>query len=192
MTTTARRRDTPMTADEFLATDPSLFGDAWRYELVGGQPVAMSPPSRMHGRILGNVVRRVQAALDAADRPCSVDPGVGVKPERAPGNKVRIPDASVWCGDDRETPTVLFEVMSDANAGSGYEVRRADLRSVAGVQEIVELHQDGIAAHLFRRHEVGWLSIEVIGADQTLTLESLGIEIPLADLYANVRFEPTE
>ena len=58
------------------------------------------------------------------------------------------------------------------------------------MQEIVELHQDGIAAHLFRRHEAGWLSIEVIGADQTLTLESLGIEIPLADLYANVRFEP--
>ena len=82
--------------------------------------------------------------------------------------------------------------MSDANAGSGYEVRRADLRSVAGVQEIVELHQDGIAAHLFRRHEAGWLIIEVIGADQTLTLESLGIEIPLADLYANVRFEPTK
>src|SRR3954452_11493729 len=155
------------------------------------------PFSTRRARSTGSVATQCQSdlellALDAADRPCSVDPGVGVKPERAPGNKVRIPDASVWCGDDRETPTVLFEVMSDANAGSRYEVRRADLRSVAGVQEIVELHQHGIAAHLFLRHEAGWLSIEVIGADQTLTLESLGIEIPLADLYANVRFEPTE
>ena len=39
------------------------------------------------------------------------------------------------------------------------------------------------AAHVFRRHEVGWLSVEVIGSDARLRLESLGgIEVPLTEL----------
>jgi Uma2 family endonuclease len=186
MGTTAYRTDAPITADEFMRTDPSVFGDAWRYELVAGRPVAMAPPTPQHGRILGNLIRRVQAALDASGVPCSVDPGVGIRPANAPGTKVRIPDASVWCGERRETPVVLFEVMSPANTGAVHEARRADLKAVEGVREIIEIHQDGYAAHLLRRHEAGWLSVEVIGADGVLALESLGIEVPLADLYVNV------
>jgi Uma2 family endonuclease len=192
MGTTARRADKPLMADEFLSTDPSEFGDAWRYELVSGHPVAMAPPTPEHGRILGNIVRRVQAALDAKGKNCSVDPDVGLKPTNAPGNKVRVPDASVWRGERRNIPVVLFEVMSTSNAGAQCEARRADLKSVEGVEEIVEIHQDGCAAHVLRRHELGWLSLEVIGSDKTLELRSLGIEIRLIDLYANVTLPSEE
>jgi hypothetical protein len=139
-----------------------------------------------HGRILGNLVRRVQAALDAKGVPCSVDPGVGMRPANVPGMKVRVLDASIWCGERRETPVVLFEVMSPSNTGAAHEARRADLKAVEGVREIVEIHQDGYAAHLRRRHEAGWLSVEIIGADGVLAFESLGIEVPLAGLYADV------
>ena len=38
---------------------------------------------------------------------------------------------------------MLLEVMSASNVGAGYEARRADLKAVDGVQEIVELQQDG-------------------------------------------------
>jgi Uma2 family endonuclease len=186
MGTTAYRGDAPVTADELMRMDPSAFGEAWRYELVAGRPVAIAPPTPQHGRVLGNLVRRVQAALDAEGVPCSVDPGIGVRPQNAPGTKVRIPDASVWCGERRETPVVLFEVTSPANTGADHEVRRVDLKSVEGVREIVEIHQDGYAAHLLRRHEAGWLSVEIIGAEGVLALESLGIQVPLADLYANL------
>jgi Uma2 family endonuclease len=192
MGSTAHRSDAPITADEFMRTDPSAFGDAWRYELVGGRPVAMAPPTPQHGRILGNIVRAVQAALDARGVPCSVDPGVGVRPANAPGTKVRIPDASVWCGEQRDTPVVLFEVMSPANTGAEYEARRADLKAVEGVREIVEVHQDGFAAHLLRRHEAGWLSVEIIGEDGVLALESVGVAVPLAQLYANVLPRPRQ
>jgi Uma2 family endonuclease len=183
-----RGAEPPLTADQFLGLDPSALGDAWRYELVGGFPVAMAPPTREHGLILGNLVRRLQAALDAAgNRRCSVAPGVGVKPRNAPGNRVRVPDAVVLCGERRDEPIVLVEVMSASNAGAGYEARRADLKAVEGVQEVVELQQDGHAAHVFRRHEAGWLSLEVIGPDAVLRLESLGgVEVRLAELYENV------
>ena len=176
----------PLTADQFMSVDPLTFGEAWRYELVAGRPVAMAPPSPEHGRVLGNVVRKVQAALDAADLPCTVDPGVGVRPANAPGNKVRVPDALIMCRRaGQDTPTVLIEVMSPSNAGAEYEQRRADLKAVEGVQEIVELAQDGPAAQVFRRHDVGWLSFEVLGGDAVLRLESLGVELRMADLYTD-------
>ena len=183
-----RGAEPPLSADQFLSMDASALGDAWRYELVGGFPVAMAPPTREHGLILGNLVRRLQAALDTAgERRCSVALGVGVKPRNAPGNRVRVPDAVVLCGDRREDPVVLVEVMSASNVGAGYEARRADLKAVDGVQEIVELQQDGHAAHVFRRHEVGWLSLEVIGSDAMLRLDSLGgIEVPLREGDQNV------
>jgi hypothetical protein len=54
------------------------------------------------------------------------------------------------------------------------------------VHEIVEVHQDGFAAHIYRKHEAFWQSIQVIGPDAMLRLESLGIELPLSELYVNV------
>jgi hypothetical protein len=32
------------TAEEFLRTDQSVFGDAWRYELIDGEVVAHAAP----------------------------------------------------------------------------------------------------------------------------------------------------
>ena len=109
----------PLTANQFLSMDASAFGEAWRYELVAGRPVAMAPPTPEHGRILGNVVRKLQSALDAAGRPCTVDPGVGVRPANAPGDKVRVPDAVVMCRRaGKDSPLVLIEVMSPSNVGA--------------------------------------------------------------------------
>ena len=148
----------------------------------------MSPPSPEHGRILGNVVRKLQSALDAAGRPCTVDPGVGVRPANAPGDKVRVPDAVVMCrgASGQDFAVVLIEVLSLSNAGAEYGQRRADLKAVEDVGEIVELAQDGPAAQVFRRHEAGWLSSEVLGGDAVLRLESLGVEVRMADLYAGL------
>jgi hypothetical protein len=46
--------------------------------------------------------------------------------------------------------------------------------------------QDGPAAQVFRRHDAGWLSIEVLGGDAVLRLESLGVEVRMADFYAGL------
>jgi Uma2 family endonuclease len=186
--TALRSSDTPpLTAAQFLSMDTSAFGDAWRYELVAGRPVAMAPPSPEHGRILGNVVRRLQSALDGVGRPCTVDPGIGVRPANAPGDKVRAPDAVImYRGMGQDSPVVVIEVMSPSNGGVEYEQWRADLKAVEGVRENVELAQDGPAAQVFRRHEAGWLSFEVLGGDALLRFESLGVAVPMKDFYAGL------
>ena len=126
--------------------------------------------SGRHWGLARSISRKPCAAV--AGRPgyrwrAAVLRGPGRRSEAAqrPRHRVRVPDAIVLCG-----------------------ARRADLNAVDGVQRWLELQQDGHAAHVFRRHEVGWLSIEVISSDAMLRLDSVGaIEVPLRELYKNVR-----
>jgi Uma2 family endonuclease len=66
----AARRRTRI--DEFLAWDGE---DDRRYELVGGEIVAMAPPSNAHAVIVANVVGAIRLGLRA---PCRVLSEVGI------------------------------------------------------------------------------------------------------------------
>ena len=117
---------------------------------------------RPTSRIAGRPLRRM-----------TVDPGVGVRPANAPGDNVRVPDAVVMCrGPGKDSALVLIEMMALSNAGAEHKQKRADLKAVEEVREILELAQDGPAAQVFRRHDAGWLSFEVLGGDAVLRLES--------------------
>ena len=61
--------------------------------------------------------------------------------------------------------------------------KRLDLQDVAGVHEIVEIHQAEAAIHLYRRTDDGWTFTTAAGLDAALTLESVGVQIPLAEVY---------
>ena len=68
----------------------------------------------------------------------------------------RIPDAMIRCG---QHPRVLFEVVSPSELRHKrqWDQKRADLQAVEGVQEIVEIYQDEMLAHAYRRHGAGWV-----------------------------------
>ena len=173
----------PLTADEFLARGGRAFGEG-RFELVDGRVVAMAPTSDEHGIILANICRVIGTALGAAKLRCVMATGIGVRPARAP-ERVRIPDAVILCGEPRR-PVVLFEILSPSNEGRDYEERFADLLTVDGVAEIVELAQDAAEARVHRHHEGGWRSSDVAGEKQKLEIQSLGISTRLGALYAGV------
>jgi Uma2 family endonuclease len=65
-----------MTVAEFLARDD---GSDVRYELLGGEIVAMAAPSRAHQILAVNFARRLAEALDGRP-PCSA--GAGTPPAR--------------------------------------------------------------------------------------------------------------
>ena len=176
-----------LSADQFMRTDQRAFGDAWRYELIDGRPVAMAPPAQEHGIILSSLVGAMRAALAASGLPCVSAVGVGVRPANAPDRKVLIPDALVLCRDkDRRRPVVLFEVLSPSNKGAEYDERREDLKAVEGVEEIVEIKQDSVEARIHRRHEDMWQVTEVRGGNAELELRSLGISVRMDVLYADL------
>jgi hypothetical protein len=63
---------------------------------------------------------------------------------------------------------------------------RSDLQAVEGVQEIVEIFQDELLAHAYRRQGAGWTFESVAGPDATINLPGVGIAVPLAALYDRI------
>jgi Uma2 family endonuclease len=186
MDTTAR--DIPfLDADAFLRTDQCDFGTAWRYELVRGRIVAHAAPAPEHGIILSNLATEINSRL--RDHPeCWSEVGSGAVPRYERRDTARIPDAMIRCG---KHPRVLFEVVSPSELSHKRQrdLRRTDLQAVEGVQEIVEIYQDEMLVHTYRREASGWLFEWIAGADAEVTLTSVGIAVPLAALYRRIVFD---
>ena len=171
------------TAEEFLATDQRGLGDAWRYELVDGGIVAHAAPTPEHGAIVSGLTTALGTRLRGNRRGCRPEAGSGAAPKLQQHGTARIPDVTVRCGD---LPRVVFEVVSpsELRAWRARDRKRSDLQEVAGVVEIVELYQDEMAAHIYRQEADGSWSFDAIGgADAALDLRSIGIDVPLAEIY---------
>jgi Uma2 family endonuclease len=188
MNTAERAGGKIWTADEFLETDQHEFGDAWRYELVDGRIIAHAAPSPNHGAVLsglnGALVTRLRGTLEG----CRPEVGSGAAPKRQQRNTARIPDATVRCGD---LPRVVFEVVSPSELKNwrARNRKRRDLQDVEGVQEIIELYQAEASAHIYRREGGSWSFDAIDGLDSILNLKSVGIEIPLSEVYEFVDLE---
>ncbi|HME27804.1 MAG TPA: Uma2 family endonuclease [Acetobacteraceae bacterium] len=184
MTVSLRMPEQGWTAERFLATDQHAFGDAWRYELVDGRIVAHAAPSPEHGAILAGLTTALGSRLRGNPDGCRPESGSGAVPKTAQRATARIPDAMIRCG---EHPRVMFEVISPSELRNWTQrdARRRDLQAVEGAQEIVELYQSERACHVYRRRPDSTWSFEALGgADAILQLPSVGLEIPLAEIYA--------
>jgi Uma2 family endonuclease len=184
--TVARRLDKEWTADEFIITDQHEFGPLWRYELVDGHIVGHAAPHPDHGAIAAGVIGCLVRLLAGHPGRCRPEVGSAATPRSQPRNTARIPDVTIRCG---EHPVVLFEVISPSEIRDwrGRDRKRADLQAVEGVKEIVELYQDDYAAHIYRNLSdpaASWTFEAVGGREAVLRITSLGLELPMAEIYA--------
>lgn len=181
---TAARSTVFLDADAFLRTDQSEFGSAWRYELVRGVIVAHAAPNPDLGAILSNLDSEVHARLRGHPE-CRSEVGSGAVPQYERRDTARIPDATIRC---RGLPRVLFEVISPSELQHkrDWDQKRADLQAVEGVQEIIEIFQDEMLVHVYRRHGAAWTFESIAGTEAEVRLPSVGISVPLAALYEKV------
>ena len=171
------------TADEFMVTDQRAFGDAWRYELVEGRIVAHAAPAPDHGAIIAGIIAGLARRLPSRCRP---EAGSAAAPKTKQRNTARIPDVIVRCG---ELPTIAFEIVSPSEIRDwrGRDLKRRHVQAVEGIREIVEIYQDDYAAHVYRARPDGtWLFESLGGAGDVLRLGSIGVAVPLPEIYAFV------
>lgn len=183
MDTAARLHHQTWTAEEFLHADQHSFGDAWRYELVDGAIVAHAAPSPDHAAIVAGLSTALGTRLRGNSQGCRPEAGSGATPRQQQRPTARIPDATVRCGD---LPRVVFDVVSpsELRAWRARNLRRRHLQDVEGIQEIVEISQDEASIHVYRRQDDGRWSFDAVdGAGALLRLDSIGLEIPLAEIY---------
>ncbi|MFB2768807.1 Uma2 family endonuclease [Pelatocladus sp. BLCC-F211] len=178
-----------MSAEEYLIWEPT---QEQRYEYWDGEVIAMSGETRNHNRVSGNFFKLLDDAL--ANHFCEVYI-VDVKVQVEPGLKYFYPDVVVTCDErDRDPlliqfPCLIIEVLSPSTEAADRGKKFAAYRQSPTLQEyvLVQIAQPGV--EVFRRNEQGqWVLWEYNLGDK-LRLESVNIEIAIADLYRQVQFE---
>lgn len=180
------------TADEFVVQDQHDFGDAWRYELVDGEVLAHVAPAPEHGAILSGLSLAIGSRPIGMPGGCRPESGSAATPRSAQRNTARIPDLIIRCG---EHPKVSFEVVSPSEIRDwrGRDLKRQHMQAVEGMREIVELFQEDYAVHVYRLSAEGAWTFEALGgAEAVLHLQSVGVAVPLAEIYAFATFAQPE
>jgi Uma2 family endonuclease len=173
----------PMTLEQFLAWEDR---QELRYEFDGFQPVAMNGGTRTHAASQRNLMFSLTGRLRG--RPCQP---YGSDLKIAVAGRIRYPHAFVVCtpgpNNDKVVvdPVVVFEVLSESTAREDIFAKNAEYRATPSIQRYVILEQTKATAVVFARKGEDWVS-EVITDAGVLRMPEIGIEVPLAELYADI------
>lgn len=172
-----------MTVDEFLAWGGDRPG---RYELVGGEVVAMAPEQVRHARTKFAVQSALAQAIQRAGVECEMFPdGMTVRIEVRTAYK---PDALVRCGPplpgeaiEVPDPVIVVEVLSPSTSSHDTGTKLAGYFGVASVQHYLIV--DPVRAVLIH-HRRGPDIIETrIASEGALGLDPPGLELRLDGLF---------
>ncbi len=176
-----------MTVDEFLVWPGDGLNRS--HALIDGVPLAMNPAALAHGLIAGELTILIGVHLRAARPHCRILVEPGVRPRAGSANNVRIPDLAVACGPlgDRllANPLLLIEILSPSNLRETREAVRACL-TIPSLREVLVVDSEAIGAELLTRLSDGlWPEDPTrMGPGDDLMLDSIGLRVPLAALYA--------
>ena len=180
---------TKASPDEYLRLERKA---EFKSEYIDGTIVPMPGATREHNLIEANVVGELRQQLKGRD--CEVYGG-NMK-VRVPVS-YRYPDATVVCGtpifEDVETdvllnPKVIFEVLSKSTETYDRGDKFAEYRHRDSLQAYVLVSQLMPRVEIYRRYGSDWIFSEISGLDKTLSLESIGCELKLAEVYEKVAF----
>lgn len=175
---------------ELVDGRPVRRSDRWHYDPATG----MAGATRAHNRIVGNLLRHLGNSL--AGGPCWASPS-DLK-TRSRDTAARYPDVTVECGRAppdsllSAEPRVLFEVLSPSNTFPDLLRLLDDYMAVPTVQQVVYLAQDKPFSWSWTRAGEFWPRTNLESLDAALHLPSLGFDLPLAEIYEGLEFEPSE
>ncbi len=173
----------PMSPEQYLAWERE---QELRWEFDGLQPTAMNGGTNAHSTICMNLA----AALVTRLRGKLCRPHGGALKVRI-GSIYRYPDAVVACtpiandADMVTEPVVIFEVLSKSTERTDRTSKLMEYRSLDSVRRYVLLEQDQIMVTTYTRSSGGWIVDQLVAAD-TLRMPEIGIEIPVAEFYADL------
>ncbi len=168
-----------------------------RHELWDGEVLAMSGGTHRHGLVSSNIHGTLWQRLRG--KPCRpLESSNRIR--TSPGRYV-YPDASVVCGkpifdpdDPKQTtiinPTLVIEVLSPSTESYDRGKKFDAYQMIETLKEYVLIDPSKPYIQTFNRQaDNSWRLDKVEGMDATLQVRSLGLDIPLAEVFADVTFE---
>jgi Uma2 family endonuclease len=182
-----------MSPQEYLEWEPK---QELRYEYVDGEIFAMTGGTKPHNRIAGNLYIAIDIHLGEGG--CDLYMS-DVKVQISPSGPYHYPDIVVTCdAKDRESnqaiefPCLIIEVLSPSTESYDRGAKFNHYRKITTLQEYVLVQADAIGVECFRRNEKGLWVLYPYEAGGIITLESIGLSLPIEALYRQVRFDMPE
>ncbi len=163
-----------------------------KHEFYLGELFAMAGASREHNLIALNIGGELRQTFKG--QRCEAYVGdMRVRVTRT--GLYTYPDVVVVCeeaefvDDTLLNPTVLIEVLSDSTEQYDRGTKLKHYRQLPSLREYVLFSQtEPLVEQCVRRDNNRWELSETAGLDATLTLSSLGCDIPLAEIFDKVVF----
>ena len=171
-----------------------------RFEYFDGELVSKVADKISHSIIASNLICSLGNSLE--DRPCRIFGGdIAVKTIKEP--PFRLPDVTVVCGDPvieeisgiemLLNPILLVEVLSKNTQDYDRDGKFLVYQAIESFQEYLLVEQDRPhVTRYVRRTDGQWLRGDFIGLDAVVRLESLGVVLPLSEIYRMVKFPSAE
>jgi Uma2 family endonuclease len=178
-----------LTVAEFLDSYPD---DRRHYQLFDGVMVAMAPPAFPHQIIAATLTAEIVQAVRAHLPGCSVHSQAGIAPHGVSGGDHFETDLTVTCEPLTSsyrgiiaTPLLIVEVLSPSTDRDDVYLKLPAYQRIASLQEILYVETERVGATVYRRDSSGWTTIAVTAQDH-LGLDTIGLDVALADLYRGV------
>jgi len=180
-----------MSVEEYLAMDRASTDV--RYEYYDGVIRAMAGGSLKHSRIKVRCTSLLEEAL--AGKPCTVfdsDARVQVSLSR-----YVYPDVTVTCsleiieGDIVPFPTVVIEVLSPSTSYFDKGRKLDFYRACPSIEDYVLIDSERAHIDVYRRAGA-FMHYFALGLGDVLDLPSIGVQIPVAEIYQGIEFPAEE
>lgn len=188
MITTVERR---YTLDEYRAIEEKAEE---RSEYRDGEIVPMPGGALTHSRIGGNIFAFLKFLLrDTQFEPINSDLRLWI-PKHQRGV---YPDVMVFEGepqlndhrlDEVLNPILIIEVLSPSTADYGSQSKFRMYRSIPSFCEYLLVEQDEPFIERYSKQNQGWLLSDFNNLEKSISLESVGVELPMAEIYRGVVF----
>jgi Uma2 family endonuclease len=190
MATAALHRYTP---DEYLAIER---GAERKSEYHDGRILAMTGATARHVTLVGNVHGLLWTRF--REGPCRLyasDLRVRIRRE----NRYVYPDVVALCEEPRFedavpdtllNPALVVEVLSGSTEAYDRGDKFAAYRRLESLREYVLVAQDRVSVERYRRSGDLWTLTALESPDDELELESVGVTVPVAEIYAGVEPGP--
>ncbi len=171
------------TQQEALALEQST---GLRYEFIDGTLLGMAGETRLHKKVVLNILRILEPI--ALARGCEVMPEAKV---RTQSSRYRYPDLVVSCapGDDPyflENPCFIVEVLSDSTALIDSVDKLEEYLRIPSLERYVLIEQQTRRVVVYKRTEAGWL-VSVLDDSGELDVPCLATSLNFDQIYAGLR-----
>lgn len=182
-----------ITAEEYLQWE-SL--QELRYEYCNGEVFAMTGGTKGHNRLALNLSNALLDKVDAEG--CEINTS-DVKVQVNENHAYRYPDLIVSCDERDKTepsfyrhPKLIVEVLSPSTESIDRDDKFQECIQIPTLEEYVLISAKRMQVECFRKGEGRmWLYFPYREGDR-VSIASMDIELPIEQLYRNVRLEPAD